>query len=214
MLSSLSEKAYGIIKKKIMNSNGEKYLSLRKMAEELDMSYTPVREAFQRLERDGLLELVPKVGYFITELNLNDIIKIMQVRECLENFVFEKVFDFLTEEHIQTLSNYLDKQVKNLEDDDIKQYYKNDALFHKVFFDIYDNDYLTNLIENVREKYLMGSTKTIIEMKKHGVVEAIEEHKELIESIKKGDKQETINKFADHIEKSKQRIKHGYHFFS
>ncbi len=69
MSQSLSEKAYTIIKEKILNCKEEKYLNIRKMGKDLDMSYTPVREAFQRLERDGFLELVPKLGYFIPKLD-------------------------------------------------------------------------------------------------------------------------------------------------
>lgn len=211
---SLSDKAYIIIKEKILNNTKDKYLNLRKMAEELEMSYTPVREAFQRLEREGFLELIPKVGYFIPELDLKDIRKIFETRECIENFVFDKVFDQIEEEHINELSNCLDKMIKNFENNETKEFYKNDKKFHKVFFEINNNKYLTNLMENVREKHLIGSRKTIMEMKKQGVVPAIEEHKKLIKIIKTGNKEKAKKIFEEHIKNSKERMEDGYYLFS
>ncbi|MCF8002407.1 MAG: GntR family transcriptional regulator [Halanaerobiales bacterium] len=214
MTNSLSDKAYIIIKEKILNNTRDKYINLRKMAEELDMSYTPVREAFQRLEREGFLELIPKVGYFIPELDLKDIRDIFETRECIENYVFNKVIDKIEEEHIKELESYLDKMIKNLENNEIKEFYKNDKEFHKVFFKINKNYYLTNLMENVREKHLIGSRKTIMEMKEKGVVPAIEEHKKLVENIKKGNKGAAQKVFAEHIRNSKERMEDGYYLFS
>ncbi len=211
---TLSDKAYEIIKDKIVTFNNEEFISLRKMVKELDMSYTPAREAFQRLEREGFLKLVPNVGYFVNKLDIEEIIKIYQVRECLEVFVMEKVFDLITEENINTLISYLKKQITDYEKEDFKNYYVNDEHFHRVFFEIYNNPYLMTMITNVREKYLIGSSKTVFELKKHEVVEAIEEHKGLVESIKEGNKEKTIKVMATHIENSKNRVKEGYFLFS
>lgn len=211
---TLSDKAYEIIKDKIIEFKNEEFISLRKMVQELDMSYTPTREAFQRLEREGFLKLVPNVGYFINKLDIEEIIKIYQVRECLEVFVFEKVFDSITKENIDTLSNYLEEQINNYKKKDFKNYYINDEHFHRVFFEIYDNPYLTKMIDNVREKYLIGSTETIFELKKREVVEAIEEHKKLIRFIKEGNKEKSIEMMVTHIENSKNRVKEGYFLFS
>ncbi|HWE61106.1 MAG TPA: GntR family transcriptional regulator [Chloroflexota bacterium] len=47
---------------------------------------TPVREAMQRLQRDGLLQIVPFRGAFITEISSKDVDEISQVREQLESF--------------------------------------------------------------------------------------------------------------------------------
>jgi GntR family transcriptional regulator, rspAB operon transcriptional repressor len=211
---TLSDKAYEIIKDKIIEFKNEEFISLRKMVQELDMSYTPTREAFQRLEREGFLKLVPNVGYFINKLDIEEIIKIYQVRECLEVFVFEKVFDSITKENIDTLSNYLEEQINNYKKKDFKNYYINDEHFHRVFFEIYDNPYLTKMIDNVREKNLIGSTETIFELKKREVVEAIEEHKKLIRFIKEGNKEKSIEMMVTHIENSKNRVKEGYFLFS
>jgi DNA-binding GntR family transcriptional regulator len=211
---TLSDKAYEIIKDKIIGFKNDEFISLRKMVKELDMSYTPAREAFQRLEREGFLKLVPNVGYFVNKLDIEEIIKIYQVRECLEVFVFEKVFDLITEDDINILNSYLQKQIINYEKEDFKKYYLNDEHFHRVFFEIYNNPYFTTMITNVREKYLIGSTKTVFELKEHEVVGAIEEHKELVKAIKEGNKEKAVKVMATHIENSKNRVKEGYFLFS
>ena len=90
---SLSDKAYNLIKEKLISCDEGEYLSIREMSEQIGMSYTPVREAFQRLAKEGLLEQVPKLGFFVRRIDIRRISEIFQVRECLELFVLERVFD-------------------------------------------------------------------------------------------------------------------------
>lgn len=144
------------------------------------MSYTPVREAFQRLQREGLLELVPNVGFFVARMNIKDVVEIFQVRECLERFVLDKVFDLITDKEIGVLSDCVQQQALFLEAGDIGQYMNMDERFHLVFFELYGNQHFIRLIKNVREQYLICSIK----IARNGSSEAITEHAQIIDHIK------------------------------
>ena len=53
-------------------------------AEQFHISRTPVRDAFKRLEREGLLEIQPHIGTFISLIDLDTITDILYIREVLE----------------------------------------------------------------------------------------------------------------------------------
>ena len=55
-----------------------------KVAADFGLSRTPVREAFQRLEAEGLIQVVPKRGSFVSRPTIEDILEIYQIRTPLE----------------------------------------------------------------------------------------------------------------------------------
>ncbi len=80
------EKAYEDLKQAIL-SNALKPgtpLSENQLASSLGISRTPVRAVFQKLERDGLVEIIPYKGAFVSRITATDVIEIYQMREALE----------------------------------------------------------------------------------------------------------------------------------
>ena len=206
----LSDEAYKLIKDKIKLCNNQ-HLSIRKTAKELNMGYSPVREACQRLHQEGLLQEVPRVGYFIPQIEMRNIIEIFDVRKFVEKHVFEEVFDSLTDEHLIALSGYITKEINYLKQKDIKSFHKYDKKFHMLFFEIYNNSVLVNLMKNVMDKFFICSYKTINSINKTGNVDAIEEHESIIKYIKLKNKQRAIVELMKHIHNSEERIKKGYY---
>lgn len=204
--SDLSEKAYQITKEKIINYEKGKYLSARSFSNDIGMSYTPVREAFIRLQKEGFLERVPNVGFFVVNLDIKDVLEIFQVRECVEKFVFQAAFDSISDNDIQNMRKLIVKQKDALKKGDIRQYIKIDEQFHLVFFNIYGNKHLTDLIKNVRERYLFCSN----EIAKSGSMEGINEHNEIIEQIAAKNKETAVKLMEKHIDTAKQRMKEGF----
>lgn len=69
---------------------------------------TPVREAMQRLQRDGLLQIVPFRGAFVTGVSAQDVIEIGQVRERLESFAAGLASRLMSPRELQRLTALLD----------------------------------------------------------------------------------------------------------
>jgi DNA-binding GntR family transcriptional regulator len=203
--STLSDKAYYMIKDMIPACEKGQYLSMRDIATQIGMSYTPVREAFQRLKGEGLLDLAPNVGFFVPRLDMKDLMQIFQVRECIEGFVFERAFDLLTREDIIELKDSVERQRKFLNKGEIREYLRTDEQFHLVFLRTYNNPHLTTLVNEVRDKYLVCSKRI-----REGSSEAIEEHKRIIEFIEAGQKEEGAKLLEAHIVAAKQRMMEGY----
>lgn len=204
--SRLSEKAYQIIKEKLLHYEKGKYLSARDLSNEIGMSYTPVREAFLRLHKEGFLKRVPNVGFFVVHLEIGDIIEIFQVRECLENFVFKATFDTITNNEIMEMEKLIDIQKDSLQEGDIRQYVKADEMFHFIFFKLYGNKHFISLIKNVHEQYLFCSNR----IAKSGSTEGINEHIKILEQIKQKNKDKATKLLAEHITNAKHRVTEGF----
>ena len=86
-MATLSEQAYEKIREMVLKAEPGTFLSVRKCAADLGFSYTPTREALRRLNAEGMLELVPKVGFFTARMDLRDITDIYQSRECIEQYI-------------------------------------------------------------------------------------------------------------------------------
>jgi len=206
----LSDQAYRLLKNKIELCNNQ-HLSIRKTAKELHMGYSPIREACQRLHQEGLLTGLPGIGYFIPQIEMKNIIEIFEVRKVVEKHVFKEVFNSLTDEHLIALSGYITKEINYLKQKDIKGFHKYDKKFHMLFFKIYNNSVLINLMKNVMDKYYICSYKTLNSINKTENVDAIEEHESIIKYIKQKNKQRAIEELMKHIHNSEERIKKGYY---
>lgn len=204
--NTLGEQAYKILKSKIITLESGSYMSARQFANDIGMSYTPVREAFLRLQREGYLKQIPNVGFFVETMKFSDLIQFYQVRECLEPFVIGKVFFRFTHDQIGRMLEYIDKQHKALASSDIMQYVELDIAFHEVMFELYGNRYLMEFYHNIRTQYLLCSDHMV----RAGNPAAINDHEKIVKAIGDGRKDDAITLLSDHISESKFRMKQGF----
>jgi DNA-binding GntR family transcriptional regulator len=111
---SLKERVYAALKNDIVNgvlSPGEKLLE-SKLAEAYGVSKTPVREALSILEREGLVEVIPRVGYFTSRITVNDIQDIFELRLILETASAEIAATKIGKEGIDFLESLHDKYIR------------------------------------------------------------------------------------------------------
>ncbi len=83
---TLADRAYERIKHAILSGDVQAWTSLTEpaLARRLRISRTPVREALQRLAREGLVRLVPQRGALVTVLTADDWRELFDLREVLE----------------------------------------------------------------------------------------------------------------------------------
>ena len=91
MVSSLSEQAYRQLRSRIVANvwpPGHQALE-QAIALELGMSRTPVREALIRLQKEGLVEVVPRHGMRVLPVSANDMREIYEILTALESMAAE-----------------------------------------------------------------------------------------------------------------------------
>lgn len=110
----------------------------KEIAEQLGMSRTPVREALIRLEADGLIEVLPRRGFRVLSINMDDIREIYHLLGVLEVAAAELLASKPPEENtgaIDALSRAVDEMAEALERDDLEGWAEADARFHRLMIE-------------------------------------------------------------------------------
>ena len=104
----LSKKVYSILKKEIIKGSfkpGFKMLEA-KIAEQMGISRTPVREALRELAAEGFVILNPNQGVTVRKNSPECIKEILQIRSVLDGLAARLAVYFITEKEIKELENY------------------------------------------------------------------------------------------------------------
>jgi DNA-binding GntR family transcriptional regulator len=99
---SLSEKIYLSIKEDILKGvyDLNKKISMEDLIDRFHVSKMPIREAMTRLESDGMISIVPRVGYFIAPITLKYFHDIFEMRIILETASAKLAAERITEESL------------------------------------------------------------------------------------------------------------------
>jgi DNA-binding GntR family transcriptional regulator len=207
----LSERAYELIKEKIKDYEGSN-ISVRRISKEINIGYSPAREACNRLTQEGLMEIIQGIGYYIPKVKEKILDEIFEFRKVVEIYIFKSTFDLIKQRHVEMLSNYIENQVNFLKKEDIKSFHQYDKKFHLFFFKLHNNSVFTNQMSNIMDRSYFCSYKTVDSMKKNKNIDAVEEHKDIVQYIAAHDKENAIKKFREHIQNNETRFKEGFYY--
>lgn len=110
---SLPDQVYETLRHAIVVADllpGEKLVELE-IASEMGMSQGPVREALQRLERDGLVERRARSATYVTQISINEMYELFYIRSEIEGFAARRTAQRISEEQCQLL----DELIENME---------------------------------------------------------------------------------------------------
>lgn len=152
-----SQRAYDYAKERILEGilAGGELISEGTVAEALGISRTPVREAFLRLEAEGLLRLYPKRGAVVVPVSAKEVETVLETRELIESFAAEKVASLgpaALQALVERLRDQLREQRKLREAGDGKAFVAADQAFHELIVGAADNDILLGLYSGLRDR--------------------------------------------------------------
>ena len=153
------------------------------IAEQLDISTTPVREALGRLEVDGLIVKLPYKGWFVREFTEQEVRDLYEMRAALECFGVRLACERITGEQLVWLREHQSVGEAALRDGDMDAYRIYNRDLHAAIVEAAGNAYLSSLMGQVDLQSQMLMAKTIRLAGRPS--RAIEEHRELIELIAK-----------------------------
>lgn len=120
-----------ILKLNIYEPETDLRLDERKLAEQLGISRTPVREALVRLERDGFVEIQPRKGVFVRRKSLDEVLEMVIVWAALESMAARLVTKNATDEELADLHNLAASYSVNDARADIEEYSEQNIKFHQ-----------------------------------------------------------------------------------
>ncbi len=127
---------------------GEK-VSEAKLAEELHISRTPIREAIRMLESEGFVSIIPRRGTIVSEFSLEDLYEYFQIKACLEAFAAASVVDLLTDRDLSKLKRLNEEEMNVIKVGDFSQYLRIHEDFHQTFLTRTGNRKLALLMQQL-----------------------------------------------------------------
>ena len=126
-------------------SPGER-LDVKMLASKLDVSLTPVKDAINRLVVEGLIELRPRSGTFVSSLSPTDIEETLAVRRALECLAAETVIKNITDEDLADFKDLVEALGCPVESErDRQQHERRNYEFHQRFVELSGNSRIVEI---------------------------------------------------------------------
>ncbi|SHH84360.1 GntR family transcriptional regulator [Clostridium grantii] len=183
--SDLRDVAYEKILHKILHyelSPGE-VVSVLNLAQVLNMSRTPVREAVVKLIEDGLI-VVENGKNLIKSISLNDINEIYQLREAIETMCVKIIIKNnggLTDKQKKHLENIQSKFKMSIENEDFEMNFELDKLFHESLIDYAGNERMSEISKKMQIQSQRFRWLTKITPKHYEIT--LKDHQDILDSI-------------------------------
>lgn len=140
---NLSNKAYDILEELIVLfilKPGNIY-SEKELSEMINVGRTPVREAIKRLEYTRLVEIIPRRGIKISEINIEDFFLQMEVRRLIENLIAVRASKFATPSEREKMLETANRLDKFIEEENEKEILRLDNFLHQYIASCARNPY-------------------------------------------------------------------------
>lgn len=201
---SLQLQAYEYIKNMVLEGKMQQneIYSETKIAKELGISRTPVRDAIQYLSQERYIDILPNKGFRLHTMKMQDVIDTKQIRTAIEGYCARQIakanLQKDTEAVFSILQNCLEKQKQAVQQESIQLFFDADILFHVTIIKYVNNQELTHLFHSYMYRmrnFALHSLSCSGRMEK-----AYEEHVKIFENMKCGDAIQTYESVVWHME--------------
>ena len=156
---SLKKETYENLRYRIITNDLQSGQQLyeKELMQEYGIGRTPLREIFQELQRNGLIEIIPKLGTRVVSMDLRVLRETVQLRRELEGLAAELATQHIEPDQSARLQQLLDEagKVKTNSLDALKELSDIDMKFHRIIYEASGNRQLKEMIESLLYKMSM-----------------------------------------------------------
>lgn len=202
----LSEKAYRLIKEKVVTLElpPSAVIDEHVLMQELDLGRTPIREALQRLDSEGLVNIVPRRGTFVNDISVTDLQKIFELRIVLEGFCARLAAQRITEKQFEKMEDVL-RDLEEVQDGQPQALMSIDKRFHRLLYAAADNEFLADILDRLYDLSLRLWYLVLSRLSE--VRHSIEQHCEVYDALREGDADRAEAVIQKHIAEFQQSMK-------
>ncbi|MFH1929421.1 MAG: GntR family transcriptional regulator [Chloroflexota bacterium] len=178
-------------------------LSVDELAKKHKVSKTPVKEALTALQKEELVEIIPRVGYFISQLTVKDIRDIFELRLIVEAASAEMAARNILDEELRDLENMHASYVSG-DIDGYWQYLQANREFHCRVALATRNKWLAEVVGR-----LLDQMQRLLFLRldlRNSADEMVEEHRQLVAALRKRDAALARKVMVDAIENARQAV--------
>lgn len=210
---SIREKVYNKIRSMILDGEitGGTRIYETRLAKQINTSRTPVREALHALEREGLLEAIPRVGYQVKKIKLQELAEICEIRISLEVLAAQWAINRISQDEIRALQQNIEQSLKEIKQGSAKSFLEKDSEFHEIIAKASQSERLMELCQLMRRHMLFYRIKGL--HLKSSVRRAIDEHQQIVKYIIDGNELATSTAIRNHLQNVKESLHVQIHDF-
>jgi DNA-binding GntR family transcriptional regulator len=202
---SLREQVYHMLKSDIVLGvyrPGEK-LDVNRLAEQYRMSKTPVRDALHTLQQEGLVDVLPRVGYFASRITIKDVEDIFQLRFIVEGASAELASQRISEEDLTFLEKLTHRYVAG-DLRSYKQFLAENREFHYRVALATGNRLLADVVNN-----LLNQMQRLLILRldlRDNADEMLAEHGRLLKAFRERDQQAARRAMEDALRNARDSV--------
>jgi len=179
-------------------------LIINDLANEMNISSTPVRDALHRLEIEGLVQVRPRLGFYVAEITQDDLKNLFELRILLEGYAAEKVTTLLTDEEVKTLFAMFDKCTEAEDEESSQKFQISDHIFHTTILERTQNPKLLQIMDQLQDLthkgVALGTTSY------NNIEKSCREHKQILEAMRTRDARAAGQLMREHLTLVMERL--------
>lgn len=192
----LSSQVYETLKESIVKGDikpGTR-LTEKTIVEELGVSSTPVREAFRRLNSDGLIEMIPYKGVKVKSIDVADLVEVYSCRAMFEKHSIKLAIENYTPRLVEDLRKILElSRIAKTQ----TEYVEYNTQFHNRILEQANNSRLEEFFKQLEDVILHNRLHSSYSEERKKKIN--EEHEEIINAIAQRDSESAETYMEKHI---------------
>ncbi len=213
---TLKDHTYDVLRKAILEMNiyqpeTDLRLDERKLAENLAISRTPIREALARLAQDGLVEIIPRKGVFVHRKSRTEILEMVVTWAALESMAARLVAEKASDDDLRALRKFAVKNSMNAMSAEIEEYSDANIQFHQYILELSGCKALGKMADGLFAHMHAVRRRAMGEGDR--VTKSVADHMEIIDALEARDPdlasrrvREHTMRLHDHIHKTWTRL--------
>jgi DNA-binding GntR family transcriptional regulator len=196
---SLSDRIFEIMEEAILSGSirpGERIIETE-LAKKLGISKSPVREALKKLEGEGIVQLVPRKGFFVRNIDRKSIDDLCDVMFIIELAAARLSLKKKTEAVCKKIDEILDQMKRHLRTRDYASYVLANRQFHGLFYDLTENEWILKISQMFFKEADMLRSLSLYTSDRFS--RSIEEHDAIADAYKKGDEERLERAVKKHL---------------
>ena len=206
MAQSLAMQVYETIKNEIITCvlQPGQQIAQPQLAERYQTGITPIREALQKLTKEGLVQSIPRFGYIVSPITIEDVGEIYELRSVLESAAARLAAMRATQEQINNLIELANYTYVFQDHDSYTDFLSHNREFHQAVAVASGNkrlaESISQLLDELTRVFHLGLDI------KDSAEEMRNEHKHLVDALQKQDPDESEQIVQAQIVHSQQRV--------
>lgn len=207
---SLYEQTYEALRASILAgdwASGDRIIETQ-LAQRLQVSRTPIREAMRQLQKEGLVTADVNGGLRVTAISVADAIQLYDCRLVLEQLAVTSACEHMSSTQLEQLEQYVVQAERLMQahspQPSSAQLLELDYQFHRAIAESSGNRWLVSLLDQVFDKMTLLRIQTT--RQNPDVLEIRIEHRQIYAAIAQRDADLALQAIRDHLVASKARV--------